>query len=43
MRLELTTTELKAIIEALYIDVKSGAEEKRPLYDKLVKIYESIN
>lgn len=43
MKVELSATELKALIESLYIDIESGASEKKDLYNKLLAIYQTIN
>ena len=43
MKIEVTATELKQLIESLFIDIESGAEEKKPLYNRLLAIYNAIN
>lgn len=43
MKVELTASDLKALIESLYIDIESGANEKKDLYNRLLTIYQNIN
>jgi len=43
MKIDLSTADLKALIESLYIDIESGAIEKKPLYNRLLAIWEGIN
>ncbi|GEM_PF-6746423 len=43
MKVDLSVKDLRALIESLYIDIESGATEKKPLYDRLLAVLQSIN